>query len=143
MTAKDDQHWLHRLSTAAWLAAAAHELEQAEIALGRRAVRTVVTHARRGAGMALNAILRADAETETARPEARWGRSYMEHLVALAHDPTAPTVAREAAALLRDTPPQAPALIQLGSPDRRPIEAARRILEWARVRTTTSAGTDR
>ena len=70
----------------------------------------------------------------------------MDHVVALAGDDRAPVEVRAAATLLRDTPPQAPALVQLGAPDRRFIEAARRIADWARGETEarlSSAGTDR
>jgi hypothetical protein len=133
---RDQQHWLYRLSDDEWLKAADSELDQGEKALERRAFRQAITHARRGAGMALNAIL-------WRTPEAAWplwGRSYMEHVIALASDATAPAELQHAAGLLRDTPPQAPALVQLGAPDRRTLDAARRIVQWAR---TSSAGTDR
>jgi hypothetical protein len=139
----DDRHWLNRLSAPEWLAAADNEIALAELALDRRAVRPAVTHARRGAGMALNAILRLGPGE--VRP-AFWGRSYMDHVVALADDEGAPVEVRAAAALLRDTPPQPPALVQLGAPDRRFVEAARRIAAWARRETearVSSAGTDR
>jgi HEPN domain-containing protein len=125
---QDSGHWLYRLTAPQWLTAADNELAQADLALGRRAVRVAVTHARRAAGMALNAVLCLTPEEQ--RPA--WGRSYMEHVVALAGDAGAPAEVRAAAAFLRDTPPQAPALIQLGRPDRRSLEAARTIVEWAR-----------
>jgi HEPN domain-containing protein len=135
-------HWLLRLSATQWLAAADNEIDQAELALARRAIRPAVTHARRAAGMALNGILR-----ET--PEAAWpgwGRSYMEHVVALASDAAAPPEVRAAAAALRDTPPAPPPLVQLGRPDRISVDAARQIIAWARTRVqdlASSAGTDR
>jgi HEPN domain-containing protein len=138
MPMRDDQHWLYRLSAQEWLVAAANEIAQGEVALGRRALRVAVTHARRAAGMALNAILCVTPESDW---PSGWGRSYMEHVVALASDQNAPSEVREAAAVLRDTPPQAPALVQLGPPDRRSIDAAGRILDWAR--TLSSGGMDR
>jgi hypothetical protein len=123
---KDPSHWLYRLDPDEWLAAAETELLHAEEALARRAVRPGITHARRGAGMALNALL-------VVREEPRWGRSYMEHVQALAGDERAPAAVRAAAALLRDTPPQPPELVTIGKPDLRAVEAARAILAWARA----------
>jgi len=130
----DPSHWLHRLTPAEWLAAADTELEHAAEALARRAVRPGVTHARRAAGMAWNAVLAAapDAPTGDALV-ARFGRSYMEHVAALAAATDAPAEVRSAAALLRDTPPAPPALITLGKPDVRALEAARAIIAHARA----------
>jgi HEPN domain-containing protein len=125
----DPTHWLHRLTADEWLAAAATELTHCEETLARRAVRPGVTHARRAAGMALNALL-ALAE------DPRFGRSYMEHLVALADmdDETAPAEVRAAAQRLRETAPAPPALISLGKPDLRVLEEARRIVDFAAAR---------
>ena len=75
MPGSDPGHWLHRLDAAEWLAAAATELSHAEEKLTQRAVRPGVTHARRAAGMAWNAVL-------VKAPDERYGRSYMEHVVA-------------------------------------------------------------
>ena len=134
MPGPDPSHWLHRLTPAEWLAAADTELAHATEALARRAVRPGVTHARRAAGMAWNAVLAAapDAPTGDALV-ARFGRSYMEHVAALASATDAPAEGRAAAALLRDTPPAPPALITLGKPDVRALEAARAIIAHARA----------
>lgn len=130
MPGSDPGHWLHRLDAAEWLAAAATELSHAEEKLTQRAVRPGVTHARRAAGMAWNAVL-------VKAPDERYGRSYMEHVVALAQggDDEIPADVRAAAQLLRDTPPAPPELITLGKPDLRALEAARTIVEYARSRT--------
>jgi hypothetical protein len=120
-------HWLHRLTPDQWLAAADTELCHGEQALARRAARPGVTHARRAAGMALNAVL-ALAE------DARFGRSYMDHLVALASDDRAPEAVRDAAQRLRATPPSAPTLITLGKPDLSALDPARRIVAYAAER---------
>jgi len=125
MPGPDPAHWLHRLTAEEWLAAAVTELAHAEAALARRAARPGVTHARRAAGMAWNAVL-------TVRPDERSGRSYMEHVVALAGDATAPDEIRAAAQRLRDTPAAPPALVTLGKPDLGPAQAARTILNHAR-----------
>jgi hypothetical protein len=129
MPAKDPNHWLYRLSAEEWLAAAETELGHCQQTLARRAIRPGVTHARRGAGMALNAVLVVEERSA-------WGRSYMEHVVALADDQAAPAAVRAAARLLRDTPPQPPALVSLGKPDLRVLEAARAVVDWARARVT-------
>ena len=125
MPGRDPGHWLHRLDAGEWLAAAETELRHAEEALGRRATRPGVTHARRAAGMALNAVL-----VGADRPA--WGRSYMEHVVALADDASAPEPVRAAARMLREAPSQPPALIQIGKPDLAPLQAASAIVDWAR-----------
>jgi HEPN domain-containing protein len=133
MPAKDPDHWLYRLDPAEWLAAAATDLAQGRAALERRAIRPAVTHARRAAGMAANAVLWLE-------PHPAWGRSYMEHVTALVDDATVPAEVREAARQLRDTPPQAPALVKLGSPDASALDAAQRILDWARAQGSQSRG---
>jgi hypothetical protein len=80
----DDSHWLWRLSADAWLEAAQVELEQGRAQLGAR--RTAVTHARRAAGMALNAVLVTLPARGWPRErcEVALGRSYIDHLRALA-----------------------------------------------------------
>jgi hypothetical protein len=133
----DPTHWLYRLSPAEWIAAADTELAHAAEALGRRAFRPGVTHARRAAGMAWNAVLAAEADPSRAADLlARFGRSYMEHVVALASAADAPDAVRTAAQLLRDTPPAPPELVQLGKPDLRPVDAARRIVAHAQAQVS-------
>ncbi|MBL9103518.1 MAG: hypothetical protein JNL82_21405 [Myxococcales bacterium] len=104
MTATD--HWLWRLDADAWLRAAEVELQAGHAHAASR--RAAVTHARRAAGMAINAVLAA-----TPGEELRWGRSYLEHLQALARaDATTlaplPEEVREAAARLLAIAPVAP-----------------------------------
>src|SRR5450631_1061077 len=108
MPGSDPAHWLHRLTAAEWLAAAETELAHARAALARRAARPGVTHARRAAGMAWNAVLAAETDAADALV-ARFGRSYMEHVAALAAADDVPTEVREAARRLRDTPAAPPA----------------------------------
>ena len=131
MPGTDPTHWLRRLSADEWLAAADTELRLCEEALARRAVRPGVTHARRAAGMAWNAVL-------VVRPDDRFGRSYMEHVVALATDDDAPAAVRAAAQSLREIPPAPPQLITLGKPDLRALEAAAAIVADARERVTAT-----
>jgi hypothetical protein len=131
----DPAHWLHRLTAAEWLAAAETELTHTEAALRRRAIRPGVTHARRAAGMAWNAVL-------VGQPDERAGRSYMEHVVALTDDPQVSAAIRQAAQRLRDTPAMPPALVTLGRPDLGPLDAARAIVDHAR-RLSESRRVDR
>ena len=135
MPGSDPGHWLHRLDAAEWLAAAATELAHAEEKLAHRSVRPGVTHARRAAGMAWNAVL-------VIAPDERYGRSYMDHVVALAQTPdddaSIPATVRAAARLLRETPAAPPQLITLGKADLSALEAARTILEFARTKVSTS-----
>jgi hypothetical protein len=121
----DPTHWLYRLSAREWLAAAETELAHCQEALARRAVRPGITYARRGAGMALNAVLRV-------REDPGYGRSYMEHVVALAGDPAVSAEVRAAAQALREMAPVPPQLISLGKPDLRALAAARAIADYAR-----------
>jgi hypothetical protein len=131
----DPSHWLHRLTPAEWLAAAETELAHAGETLARRAVRPGVTHARRAAGMAWNAVLAAAPDAAASEAlVARYGRSYMDHVVALAGAADVPDDVRAAAAFLRDTPPAPPELVTLtapGHPDLRALEAARAIVAHA------------
>jgi hypothetical protein len=90
-----------------------------------------VTYARRAAGMAWNAVLAATPADARDAALARFGRSYMDHVAALAGAPDVPDAVRDAAQLLRDTPPAPPELITLGKPDLRPVEAARAIVAHA------------
>lgn len=124
---RDPSHWLYRFETAEWLAAAENELRHADAALARRSARTAVTHARRAAGMAWNAVL-------VEHYDERYGRSYMEHIAALADDASAPAELREAAQVLRDTRPVAPSLVQIGRPDDSFVRAARAIVAHASER---------
>jgi hypothetical protein len=138
MPGLDPTHWLFRLAPAEWLAAADTEVAHAAEKLAAHAVRPGVTHARRAAGMAWNAFMAKDPSPEISDPLiARFGRSYMEHVVALASDDEVGPELRAAAAVLRDTPPAPPELVTLGKPghpDLRVLEAARTIVETVRAK---------
>lgn len=111
------EHWLWRLSAAAWLAAAGNEIEAARAALGER--RVAIAHLRRGAGMALNAVLVAWSGDDPARretAETMWGRSYVDHLRAVAEGRCGPLddEAARACAELASLSSRAPELVALG-----------------------------
>lgn len=84
MAEQDSDHWLWRLDAPGWLAAAEAELDRGREHASSR--RTAVTHARRAAGMALNATLVAMRDNGWSREQCEhvWGRSYIDHLRALA-----------------------------------------------------------
>ena len=84
MSNRSPEHWLWRLGVEGWLAAADAEIGLARTSLATR--RKAITHARRGAGMALNAVLvaLANREWEDALAQSAWGRSYVDHLRAVA-----------------------------------------------------------
>jgi hypothetical protein len=132
----DPGHWLHRLDPGEWLAAATTELAHAQEKLSHRALRPGVTHARRAAGMAWNAVL-------VNAPDERYGRTYMDHVVALAQtadsDASIPAAIRAAARLLRETPAAPPPLITIGRPDMSVLEAATAIVDFARDRVGAGA----
>jgi HEPN domain-containing protein len=128
MGTEDPTHWLYRLSPDDWLRAADNELGRAERALKDKHQRPGVAGARRAAGMALNGVLAlADAVDE------RYGRSYMEHLRALAADAVVPKAVREAARDLIDAPLDT-GLVLIGAGDTRLADAARAVVHYARQR---------
>ncbi len=129
------EHWLFRLSAGEWLSAAETDLQHAREAFGRRSFRPGVTHARRAAGMAFNAVLAHDAATtpdQSGASEGRWGRSYMDHLVAASDDAHLSDEVRAACRTLRQVSASAPTLISI-VPDRRAENAAAEVLAWARA----------
>lgn len=107
MAGHDPTHWLHRFSPDEWLRAGIHELHVAKESLARHQSRAALASARRAAGMGWNAVLALETE-----PDAKFGRSYADHLVALAEghsvetsDPTPiPEVVRVAARKLLEDP---------------------------------------
>ena len=107
-----EHDWLTRHDASAWLAAARHELAglpTSTVTPGAR--RKAVTILRRGAGMALNGALmhgwRA-GRFDLATAATRWGRSYMDHLRALAGDATWPLGLRRATSRGGCQPPLQP-----------------------------------
>ena len=151
MTDDRSEHWLWRLDADAWLRAAQVELAAAAANLESR--RTAVTHARRAAGMALNAVLVASHEAGVVTgsepgAELRWGRSYVDHLRALA-DPRIPIsplpdeLRPLAAGLLQIAVMGGGSLVQLGrsahGPALHALELARQLCERCSAAIATTS----
>ena len=127
MTAeRDPSHWLRRLDEGEWIRAALGELRRAEEAYGRGDARGGIAGAKRAAGMALNGALRV-------KPNAAWGRTYVEHLEALAKDASAPEAVRAACKELLDAKAPSGNLLALRSKagDAKILEAARDVMAHA------------
>ncbi len=152
----DPEHWLFRLSADEWLRAAAADLASGQSKVSSR--RAAITYARRAAGMALNGLLVAFGRVtgDVVGATRRWGRSYIDHLRALAaeSDPAAmhlPPSAPSACARLLEIPVVPPqGLVQLGAaphvPAERSLELASMIIDAATAgvarfaRTTQAEG---
>jgi hypothetical protein len=125
---RDESHWLNKLSPDEWIRAAMGELRRAEEAYARRNARAGLAGARRAAGMALNGALIVE-------PNEAWGRSYMDHLLALKSDLSGAVPSRvgEACAILLETPLPGGELVALrtSSSDEGVLEAARDVVAYA------------
>ncbi len=118
---RDESHWLFKLSPAEWIRAALADVKRAEAAYRNNDPRGGLAGARRAAGMALNGALICE-------PDEQWGRSYVDHLRALAREPSVPERVREACRELVDATLPGPAkLVAL-----RTTKAEDRVLEAAR-----------
>lgn len=94
---RDESHWLFKLSPDEWIAAAQNELSHAEKGYAARNSRAGLAGVKRAAGMALNGALIVE-------PNEAWGRSYVDHIIALAKDESVPSAVREACKLIAETP---------------------------------------
>jgi HEPN domain-containing protein len=123
---RDPNHWLRRLSPQEWIRAALSELARAEIAWQKGQVRAGAVGVNRAAGMALNAVLIVE-------PADRWGRTYVEHLEALATDVSAPQAVRDACQRVLDSRSRSGDVVTLRTPRAHVlvIEAARDVIAHA------------
>jgi hypothetical protein len=123
---KDESHWLFKLSPDEWIRAAMTELRRAEESYKQRDAKAGLAGCRRAAGMALNAAL-------IVRPRESWGRTYLEHVTAVAQEEEAPEAVKRACQLLLDTKPPGSGLISLrrSSVDLSLVEAARDVMAHA------------
>ena len=86
---RDDEHWLFKLSPDEWIRAGQADLRHAEEAYKANNPRAGLAGAKRAAGMALNGALIVE-------PDDLWGRSYVDHLMALGRDAKVPERVRQA-----------------------------------------------
>lgn len=138
MRPRDPDHWLYRHTPAEWVRASLAELAQAKAAYARRNGRAGLAGCRRAAGVALNGLLALGPS-----PDERYGRSYMDHLQGLTRDSDAPTVVREAAAHLLQTPLPGGEIVALrtATSDARALDAAETVMAHCYARVV-SAGAD-
>jgi len=118
--------WLTRQSPEAWIQQGLAELRRAEARLSAHDRTAAVLGMRRAAGMALNGAL-------SVRWRA-WGRTYVEHLRAIADDGNVPDAVREAARLLNDVPlDKQPSVVRLTPPSEgaRWLEATKTVMAHA------------
>jgi len=119
------EEWLTKLSPKEWISAALGELSRAEAAYARRDARAGIAGCKRAAGMALNAALSVE-------PNPAWGRTYVEHVQALAKDASVPEAVRASAGVVIDAKaPSALATLHTRSGDTKVVEAARDVIAHA------------
>lgn len=124
---RDTDHWLLKLSPSEWIRAATAELRRAEAAYERRDPRGGLAGAKRAAGMALNGALIVE-------PDESWGRTYVDHIAAIARDPRVPERVREAGRELSESAPPSPAklaMLRSAKTDARALEATRDLIAHA------------
>jgi hypothetical protein len=116
MSAHATPDWLQRFSPSEWVRAGLAELEQATAASENGDVVGTIASCKRGAGMALNALLWLELAGELPARLA-WGRTYVEHLRALSEDAEAPAAVRAAAGgvLAAKSGPAALVTLRLGA----------------------------
>jgi HEPN domain-containing protein len=121
-----DDAWLTKLSPNEWISAALGELKRAEQAYARNDARAGAVGCKRAAGMALNGALSVE-------PNPSWGRTYVEHVAALAKDASAPEAVRAASKIVLEARPPTSALATLRSKsgDAKVVDAARDVIAHA------------
>jgi HEPN domain-containing protein len=129
------QSWLTRYSAEGWIERSLAELSLAQQAFAERRAAAAAAALKRAAGMALNGAL-------CVVPRKDWGRSFVQHLKALADDSSVlPDVARAAQELLQFAPqPGNIVLLRSPSHDERLLEAARTIMAHAYAIVKGSVG---
>jgi hypothetical protein len=106
---REPDHWLRKLTPDEWIRAAMAELRRAEAAYAGGDGRGGSAGVKRAAGMALNAALIVE-------PDEKWGRSYVEHVKALAEDARVPQAVREACRLVLEAKGPSGVVVSLRTP---------------------------
>ncbi|GAC1553326.1 MAG: hypothetical protein NVS3B10_15120 [Polyangiales bacterium] len=146
MPGRDPSHWLHRFSPEEWLRAATKELGAARDSMGRHSTRPALASLRRAAGMGWNAVLALEPELD-----GKFGRTYAEHLQALADgvepssaalEPLPPVVRDAARMLMRDPAAGSAEVVQIltKTRDARLLDAAETVVAEAYARVIRRAG---
>jgi hypothetical protein len=122
----DSMTWLARYSADGWIERSLQELAVAEQAFAERQPPAAAAALKRAAGMALNGAL-------CVAPRDDWGRSYVDHLRAIAADSNLPKAVSEAAETILQFTPQPGVLVFLRSPqrDHQLLEATRTVMAHA------------
>ncbi|HEX2870681.1 MAG TPA: hypothetical protein VHP33_05480 [Polyangiaceae bacterium] len=118
--------WLTRLTADEWIRQGLTELTRAEQRLQAHEREAAVLGLRRAAGMALNGALSVQFRA--------WGRTYVEHLRAIADDSAVPDAVRSAARLLNDVRlDKQPNVVRLTPPSESAgwLEAAKTVMAHA------------
>ena len=123
---RDPDDWLRKLSPDEWIRAGMGELRRAESAYGRGDLRGGAAGLKRAAGMALNGALLVE-------PDESWGRTYLEHLAALASDERQPEAVRDACKQVIASGPPAGDVVSLRTPRSHvhAVEAAKDVIAHA------------
>jgi len=124
----DPEHWLYKHTPREWIRAALSELERAKGALDARDRKAALAVCRRAAGMAINGMLALEVRSIDV-----YGRSYMDHIVALSNDDEAPRVVRESAKWLAEMPMPGSevVLLRTANTDSKMLDAARDVMAHA------------
>jgi len=133
---RDPADWLRRLSPDEWIRAALGELRRASAAYERGDLRGGAAGLKRAAGMGLNAALLVE-------PNEAWGRSYVEHVEALAVDEAVPEAVRAAARAVLEARMPGGDVVHLRTPrtHEQEVDAARDVIAhaWAVVKRHEAA----
>jgi HEPN domain-containing protein len=128
---RDPDHWLLKFSPDEWIRAALAELRRAKAEYDAGNQRAGAAGVKRAAGMALNGALIVE-------PDESWGRTYVEHVEALAKDERVPVAVREACRAVLHVDPRTGDVIILRTPrtHEATMEAARDVIAhaWAVVK---------
>ncbi len=131
----DPMAWLARHSAQGWIDRSLKELALAQQAFAEHQAPAAAAALKRAAGMALNGAL-----CTVPRPD--WGRSYVDHLKAVATDSSLPMEVAQAADAILQFAPKPGTLVLLRSPghDERLVEAARTVMAHAYAVVNGMAG---
>lgn len=128
---RDRDDWLRKLTPDEWIRAAMTELRRAEAAYGGGDARGGSAGVKRAAGMALNAALIVE-------PDEKWGRSYVDHVKALAEDARVPQAVRDACRVVLEAKGPSGGVVSLRTPRANDavVDAAKDVIAhaWAVVK---------